>query len=72
MPMKPVSLQAGAVPLVAAALALLPAPAPAFDTLIVANKDAATVWLLDPASGERRAEVPVGNGPHEAAVSPDG
>jgi YVTN family beta-propeller protein len=55
-----------------ALLLLAPGVAPAFDTLVVANKDAATVWLLDPVTGERRAEVQVGVGPHEAATSPDG
>ncbi|HMB70726.1 MAG TPA: hypothetical protein VKU85_15535, partial [bacterium] len=60
--------------ILAAPIALLLAAGPvrAFDTLVVANKDAATVWLLDPATGDRRAEVAVGVGPHEAAVSPDG
>ena len=42
------------------------------DTLIVLNKSAASAWLLDPQTGEARAQLRVGDGPHEAAVSPDG
>jgi YVTN family beta-propeller protein len=41
-------------------------------TLIVANKAEATVSLLDARSGEVRATLPTGTGPHEVAVSPDG
>lgn len=41
-------------------------------TLVVANKAEATVSLVDIASGEIRATLPVGEGPHEVAVSPDG
>lgn len=41
-------------------------------TLIVANKAEATVSLVDLASGKVAATLPVGNGPHEVAVSPDG
>jgi DNA-binding beta-propeller fold protein YncE len=44
----------------------------ASETLIVLNKQAATAWLIDPVSGEVRARLDVGEGPHEAAVSPDG
>lgn len=41
-------------------------------TLVVANKAEATVSLIDLASGEVRATLPTGDGPHEVAVSPDG
>ncbi|WP_406672413.1 cytochrome D1 domain-containing protein [Natronospira sp.] len=41
-------------------------------TLVVVNKAEATVSLVDIASGEVRATLPVGEGPHEVGVSPDG
>lgn len=41
-------------------------------TLVVANKAEATVSLIDLASGEVKATLPTGDGPHEVAVSPDG
>lgn len=41
-------------------------------TLIVANKAEATVSLVDLPSGKVAATLPVGNGPHEVAVSPSG
>lgn len=41
-------------------------------TLVVANKAEATVSLVDLASGKIAATLPVGNGLHEVAVSPDG
>lgn len=41
-------------------------------TLIVANKAEATVSLVDLASGKVVATLPVGNAPHEVAVSRDG
>jgi YVTN family beta-propeller protein len=41
-------------------------------TLIVANKAEATVSLVDLASGKVATTLPVGTGPHEVAVSPDG
>ncbi|MCC6785579.1 MAG: YncE family protein [Planctomycetes bacterium] len=71
------------VPLVLV-LACLPLPAqedapsrpgsalPARPTLVVLAKSAATALLLDPETGEERARLPVGDGPHEAACSPDG
>lgn len=49
-----------------------PAQDPAGGTLLVLNKSDATLWLLDPATGARRAEVPTGPGPHELAVTADG
>lgn len=54
------------------ALSLVASPSHAADTLIVLNKEDASVWLIDPRSGETRAKIEVGEGPHEAAVSPDG
>jgi YVTN family beta-propeller protein len=41
-------------------------------TLVVANKAEATVSLVDLGSGKVAATLPVGMGPHEVAVSPDG
>ncbi|HEV8579474.1 MAG TPA: cytochrome D1 domain-containing protein [Thermoanaerobaculia bacterium] len=41
-------------------------------TLIVANKAEATVSLVDLGSGKVVSTLPVGIGPHEVAVSPDG
>ena len=47
------------------------AAAPA-GTLVVLNKSEASASLIDLASGKEVARVPVGEGPHEAAASPDG
>lgn len=41
-------------------------------TLVVANKAEATASLVDIATGDVRATLPVGEGPHEVAISPDG
>ena len=41
-------------------------------TLVVLNKTEATASLIDLASGRVHATLPTGDGPHEAAVSPDG
>lgn len=41
-------------------------------TLVASNMDAHTVSLVDIASGRTLATTPVGTGPHEVAVSPDG
>lgn len=41
-------------------------------TLVASNMDAHTVSLVDIASGKTLATTPVGTGPHEVAVSPDG
>ncbi len=41
-------------------------------TLVVANKAEATVSLVDLGTGKVAATLPVGTGPHEVAVSPDG
>ena len=49
-----------------------PTPAATTGTLVVLNKSEATAALVDPESGEVRRVLPTGEGPHEAAVSPDG
>jgi YVTN family beta-propeller protein len=54
-----------------AALAALAFPASA-RTLVVLNKAEATASLIDLATGEVRATLPTGVGPHEVAISPDG
>lgn len=54
-----------------AVLLLLPTVAAA-DTLTVLNKAGATASLIDLDSGAVVATLPTGNGPHEAAASPDG
>lgn len=41
-------------------------------TLVASNMDAHTVSLVDVASGRTLATTPVGEGPHEVAISPDG
>ena len=50
---------------------LLPAMATA-ETLTVLNKAEATASLIDLDSGAVLVTLPTGNGPHEAATSPDG
>lgn len=50
-------------------LALL---APAEGTLVVLDKSDATASLHSDAGGPARLKLPVGRGPHEVAVSPDG
>lgn len=52
--------------------AILPAASLCADTLIVANKAEATVSLVDTGTGKVAATLPVGQGPHEVAVSPSG
>lgn len=42
------------------------------ETLAIVRKSDASVDLVDPATGRSRATLPTGNGPHEAAISPDG
>lgn len=54
-----------------AALALAAGIAAA-ETLVVLNKAEATASLIDLDSGDVVATLPTGNGPHEAATSPDG
>ena len=50
-------------------------PAPtttaAAGTIVVANQQSASATVIDLATGES-SEIPVGQGPHEAAVTPDG
>ena len=41
-------------------------------TLVVLNKAEATASLIDLSTGEVAATLPTGEGPHEAAASPDG
>ncbi len=48
---------------------VLPAGA---QTLVVLNKSAHTASLIDAESGKTLSELPVGRGPHEVIVSPDG
>lgn len=59
-----------------ACLATLAAPAAAQEppqgTLLVLNKSAASLWLVDPLTGARRAEIATGRGPHEVVVTSDG
>jgi YVTN family beta-propeller protein len=47
-------------------------PANAETLLLVANKQDATVMVIDPASARTLATLPTGQGPHEIAASPDG
>jgi DNA-binding beta-propeller fold protein YncE len=42
------------------------------DVLVVASSGASHVTLIDPGSGAKLAEVPVGKGPHEVIASADG
>lgn len=42
------------------------------DTLVVLNKAEASASLIDVGAGEEVARVDTGEGPHEAAISPDG
>jgi DNA-binding beta-propeller fold protein YncE len=58
------------MPLAAALLLLLAPQDPG--RLVVLNKAEASASLLDLATGAERARLPVGVGPHEVAVSPDG
>ncbi len=53
-------------------LALLAGSVPAPDLLVVVNKSDDSVTILDRKTGERRATVPVGRGPHEVEVLADG
>jgi len=54
------------------ASALAGAPHLRSDLLLVLNKAEASVSVLDPDTNETHATIPVGEGPHEAHVSPDG
>ncbi|MET0292581.1 MAG: YncE family protein, partial [Steroidobacteraceae bacterium] len=59
---------------IAIAAASLLAISPAFAaTLLVLNKEDATLQLVDPATGQTRGTpVPTGAGPHEVEVTADG
>jgi YVTN family beta-propeller protein len=63
---------------VAAVLALAPAPSttavqpPPTGTIVASNMNAASVSIVDVATGTTVATVPTGQGPHEVAVSHDG
>lgn len=48
------------------------AAAPPVERLIVLNKAEATASVFDPRTRRELAVIPVGEGPHEVAVSPDG
>lgn len=52
--------------------ALLAAGSLQASTLVVANKAEATVSLVDLPGGQVLATLPVGTGPHEVGISPDG
>lgn len=56
----------------AAVLALVVPALAAAGTLVVLNKSDHNAALVDPATLEVVATLPTGQGPHEAAVSPDG
>lgn len=62
-------LASAATALFSAAGALAAQPA---GTLVASNMDAHTVSLVDIATARTLATVPVGEGPHEVAISPDG
>jgi YVTN family beta-propeller protein len=47
------------------------APAPRTGMLLVANQQSASATIIDLATGTT-TDLPVGNGPHEAAIAPDG
>lgn len=49
-----------------------PQPGARTGTVVVLNKEEHTAWLIDAATGEVRARIPTGVGPHEVAISPDG
>jgi DNA-binding beta-propeller fold protein YncE len=52
-------------------LGLLASATAQSDVLLVGNKSGHTLWVLDLATGERRASFETGIGPHEVEVSPD-
>jgi YVTN family beta-propeller protein len=54
-------------------LLVLAAPLATAASLLVLNKDDATLSIFDPATGQQRgANIPTGNAPHEVEVSGDG
>ena len=60
------------IPAVALCLSFTRSAAAQRPGLIVLNKSEATASILDLADGRTVATMPVGDGPHEVAVSPDG
>jgi DNA-binding beta-propeller fold protein YncE len=58
--------------LIAFGLCVLASAGAHADVLLVGNKSAHTLWALDLATGEQRASIETGIGPHEVEVSPDG
>ena len=56
----------------AAALVVAAHPCVEAETLVVLNKAEASASLIELAGGKVMATLPTGDGPHEAAVSPDG
>jgi DNA-binding beta-propeller fold protein YncE len=77
MPSGSIVLRASGLAFTAATLAL-PAllgaqtPAPPQGTLLIGNKQAASLSVIDLGSGRTLATVPTGVGPHEVAVTRDG
>jgi DNA-binding beta-propeller fold protein YncE len=57
------------VPIVVVAAALQAAPPLPKPALLVVNKSAATLAIVDPASGQVVATVPTGDGPHEVVAN---
>jgi YVTN family beta-propeller protein len=49
-----------------------PSQASPVETLVVLNKSEHSASLIDPATGATIVKLPVGRGPHELALSPDG
>lgn len=60
------------IPVLTCLASLVLAGSAAAETLVVANKADATVWLMDPETGHVWEKLEVGTGPHEAEASPDG
>src|SRR5437016_2368072 len=58
--------------LIAAAMVMATMPGLGAQTLVVLNKSEQSASLIDANSGRTLAKLPVGRGPHELAVSPDG
>ena len=56
----------------AASLAGCATMQPKSETLVVLNKSDRSASLIDPATGNTVAKLPVGRGPHELVVAPDG
>jgi hypothetical protein len=65
----PFTLTIVAVLMAGAALALY-GPGPDAPALLVANKNGASLYLVNPASGQVTDSVSTGAGPHEVAAAP--